>query len=1189
MAFKLFFLKQFAQLSEFMNATHEVVRCVRVDPDLKQMFIKALVKMDDDPGNPHVMISCDLPYETGERYFSGLQECLLGVYQPYAAELSTHGIHPDFPQALAQAESSGERLVNLVATLADSLPESTGSLILLLDPETVSNKDEYANSVSFLAAGTRSARAKYLVLDSRTEPLVFEPEATGDRLGVQEFYLAPEAMEEEIRADLAKPRILDQTERRQYLGLLAGFAYGRKDYAEAARLQEQWVQLAEAEGTPAELASACHNLGNSRLGLEDHQAAEDCFCRAADLCLEHDVNELLPIVLTNLGVTLYRSKQIPEAIQTLHTTRSAFLAMDQKPGEAHVLDTLAKIYQDVGLTEEAEKTWGEAIDSYQEITSDAFQDVRAAGVEDIQGKIKQLHESKEKKPVLATSSALLIANLIRSRSVDPAYGEEAIPTSESVDSARGFQPADQLDLSGRRMPDRNGMDFEPQHGAMEHRKFDRDRGDRFDHDRGDRELDREGRRDRPGRDFDRDRGFGDHEQRDGFDRDREFDRERDFDREHGDRQLDREGRGGREERDFDRGARHRDRDRGDRPDRGFDREPGDRQRGDRPGRGDREHGDGFDRDRQERDRPEGRGRDRDSRRGDRQRGDRERGDRPGRDRGERQRREGRDRDRDSRRADRDRGERPRRGDRERGERFGRDRRDRAGRPGRRDRERRDRGDRSGRLQDLLDRTDRNNRRLRDRNRRDRDRDGRGRDLWSRRFDQHTGRMRDLANDPAGALDRLRDELRDHAREHGITGDHLASIRAQLDALRDRLDSISRADGVLATLAATFAFLISIEQMLSTFVSMIPFPAFPALRITDLDVGLPHAHSHPPNLTPPNPVPVPLPSTGPVIPIPFISGASRTLINGMPAARCGDMGLGVWCGGYFPMYEVFLGSSSVWIEGARASRVAVDITKHCTFSAPKPSDPPMGPMIGFTTTASTNVMIGGVPMPSLLSLALATALKALFRGLGKVVQRLRRAHVPELPHGPAVPSAPGSAAGMRGIPSGFHPSDFTSRAQEFLDNLPRVDVDGEQMLVAGGRIDLPNGITAGELAALTNATGREFGVVVNGGRVQLVTGAADHVPVEAADNVIVHTHPDPHYTYGADISEGDVARAAQDADAHNWEHPRAVVDSEGNVHHYDRNGIVDHPDVSPIQQNGRIDGLHTSPSGAPMFAIPDGIL
>ena len=140
------------------------------------------------------------------------------------------------------------------------------------------------------------------------------------------------------------------------------------------------------------------------------------------------------------------------------------------------------------------------------------------------------------------------------------------------------------------------------------------------------------------------------------------------------------------------------------------------------------------------------------------------------------------------------------------------------------------------------------------------------------------------------------------------------------------------------------------------VSAIPFPTFPAVRITDFDVGLPHAHSHPPNLIPPAPL-VLLPSTGPVIPIPFVSGASTVVINGMPARRCGDMGMGIWCGGYFPMFEIFLGSSSIWIEGARVARIGGDITKHCTFSAPKPSDPPMGPMIGTTVSASPNVIIG----------------------------------------------------------------------------------------------------------------------------------------------------------------------------------------------------------------------------------------
>jgi uncharacterized Zn-binding protein involved in type VI secretion len=198
---------------------------------------------------------------------------------------------------------------------------------------------------------------------------------------------------------------------------------------------------------------------------------------------------------------------------------------------------------------------------------------------------------------------------------------------------------------------------------------------------------------------------------------------------------------------------------------------------------------------------------------------------------------------------------------------------------------------------------------------------------------------------------------------------------------------SAAQQVLGAIAAGVQTAIGWEQTWTGPLGKVPFPGVPALRILDLDVGLPHAHNHPPNITPPNPVPVPLPSTGPVIPIPFLSGASHTRIDMMPAARCGDMGLGVWCGGFFPMYEVFLGSASVWIESARAARLGVDITKHCTFSVPKPSDPPLGPMLGSTVNAgSPTVQIGGMPLPSLFSLACAQLFKAAFKLGGAVFRR-----------------------------------------------------------------------------------------------------------------------------------------------------------------------------------------------------------
>jgi RHS repeat-associated protein len=226
----------------------------------------------------------------------------------------------------------------------------------------------------------------------------------------------------------------------------------------------------------------------------------------------------------------------------------------------------------------------------------------------------------------------------------------------------------------------------------------------------------------------------------------------------------------------------------------------------------------------------------------------------------------------------------------------------------------------------------------------------------------------------------------------FVGEAQSSAQQAKDLVAQSGPDLSKAKGPLGKAAAALGLLVSLEQVLSGPFSLIPFPAMPAVRVGDLAFGLPHAHNHPPNLIPPAP-PIPLPSLGPVLPLPWgISGAEKTLINGRPAARCGDMGIGIWCGGWFPLYEILLGSSSVWIEGARAARLGVDLTRHCLFSGvPKPSDIPiLGVPLGLTVTASQNVIIGGFPLPSLTSLFLGVALKPLGIGLSKLVNAAKQA-------------------------------------------------------------------------------------------------------------------------------------------------------------------------------------------------------
>jgi uncharacterized Zn-binding protein involved in type VI secretion len=104
---------------------------------------------------------------------------------------------------------------------------------------------------------------------------------------------------------------------------------------------------------------------------------------------------------------------------------------------------------------------------------------------------------------------------------------------------------------------------------------------------------------------------------------------------------------------------------------------------------------------------------------------------------------------------------------------------------------------------------------------------------------------------------------------------------------------------------------------------IPMPAFPAAHLGSLYVGAPHAHSHPPSLVPPAP-PVPLPSMGAIT----LGTCVKVLVGGMPAARQGDLGMAPTCGGLAPFFTVKLGSSKVFIGGARAGRMT-DMCTACT--------------------------------------------------------------------------------------------------------------------------------------------------------------------------------------------------------------------------------------------------------------------
>jgi hypothetical protein len=132
------------------------------------------------------------------------------------------------------------------------------------------------------------------------------------------------------------------------------------------------------------------------------------------------------------------------------------------------------------------------------------------------------------------------------------------------------------------------------------------------------------------------------------------------------------------------------------------------------------------------------------------------------------------------------------------------------------------------------------------------------DVWTHTASGLQQRLQDVAADPAAALHshyipaqpgRIAEAMAPGQWQSSSAGEVGQAMAAQASDLSKDVDAVGEAKGALATTGAVFSLLTSVEQTLSTALSVIPFPGFPAVRVGDIAMGIPHAHAHPPNLTP----------------------------------------------------------------------------------------------------------------------------------------------------------------------------------------------------------------------------------------------------------------------------------------------------------------------------------------------------
>src|SRR5262249_44828721 len=127
------------------------------------------------------------------------------------------------------------------------------------------------------------------------------------------------------------------------------------------------------------------------------------------------------------------------------------------------------------------------------------------------------------------------------------------------------------------------------------------------------------------------------------------------------------------------------------------------------------------------------------------------------------------------------------------------------------------------------------------------------DVWKHSVEGMQARMNGYDPDrppalPPAVAAQVRADAGDlHASSRSGVGKGMAqqagAIKKQLGQLFHTGDK--PAEGFMQHLGLAFGVLTSVEQLVSMPLAMIPTPAFPAVRIMDFDIGLPHAHNHPP--------------------------------------------------------------------------------------------------------------------------------------------------------------------------------------------------------------------------------------------------------------------------------------------------------------------------------------------------------
>jgi tetratricopeptide (TPR) repeat protein len=354
------------RIRNFVAAPTERLLLLLVEPEAEALLIKVVHATDEkDSGN--IFLGFDEAFTTAETFYPAIAEQILNHCNGALPELKKRGVNLELPPAMPDGFLPVElRFASFIDQVAGALTPYCDHIVLIFFPKEVSSAEGLRSSLALLMGSLQSEAVKLIFSDHRSRPRLGELAESRRDVKRDEFYLAPEEIEDALKQKLADPG-LPAIERMRVVTTLAGFDLSMRRFEDAYEKNVQVLAQARELNSRQDEAAALYNIGNTFYYRGNYPEARENYESSLEIALDNDLHGLAPQVLLNIGHTFLAEERAGDAVKHYEAAKAYSQGVGNLLGKGHALDCIGLAFHRGNDTVAAERAWHEAFAVYDSI------------------------------------------------------------------------------------------------------------------------------------------------------------------------------------------------------------------------------------------------------------------------------------------------------------------------------------------------------------------------------------------------------------------------------------------------------------------------------------------------------------------------------------------------------------------------------------------------------------------------------------------------------------------------------------------------------------------------------------------------------------------------------------------------------------------------------------------------------